>query len=126
MWGGWNADWREVGRASEERGRDYRPPPPFVGLEHLELCSENLRAWSRRTGHALSSQAPRVIETLPVELQLKFKTVRATLENDHGIDNLIAHLCVLNGERPGDRDRVAHSQALFDYMIRRGESLTDY
>eukprot|EP00959_Pyramimonas_sp_CCMP1952_P101954 2132102-Pyramimonas_sp.AAC.1 len=73
-WGGRSADWREAGRPSEERSRDCGPPPPFVGLEHLELYSENLRAWSRRAGHALSSQAPRVIETLPVELQLKFKT----------------------------------------------------
>eukprot|EP00959_Pyramimonas_sp_CCMP1952_P416867 8733657-Pyramimonas_sp.AAC.1 len=33
---------------------------------------------------------------------------------------------MLNGERPGDRERSAQNLALFDHMIRRGETLTDF
>eukprot|EP00959_Pyramimonas_sp_CCMP1952_P355064 7437678-Pyramimonas_sp.AAC.2 len=39
---------------------------------------------------------------------------------------MLGHLAVLNGERPGDRAREAQNRALFDYMIHRGETLTDY
>eukprot|EP00959_Pyramimonas_sp_CCMP1952_P348280 7295518-Pyramimonas_sp.AAC.1 len=59
-------------------------------------------------------------------MQVKFRTIRTELEGPDGVEKLIQHLSLLNGERPGDAERTAHEAALFDYQIRKAESLTEY
>eukprot|EP00959_Pyramimonas_sp_CCMP1952_P317448 6643891-Pyramimonas_sp.AAC.1 len=74
-------------------------------------------AWSRRAGHLPESQAPRPVESLPAELQLKFKPIAASLLKPDGAQKVVEHLAILDGERPGDRERLSHVHASFDYMI---------
>eukprot|EP00959_Pyramimonas_sp_CCMP1952_P041246 862732-Pyramimonas_sp.AAC.1 len=95
-------------------------------MQHLDIYIHNLRAWTRRTALGTSLQADRVLETFPLELQAKFKTVRLSLAMGSGLDRLAEHLTLLSGERPGDKDRQMQNEALFDYVIKKGESLTDY
>eukprot|EP00959_Pyramimonas_sp_CCMP1952_P045887 958975-Pyramimonas_sp.AAC.1 len=52
--------------------------------------------------------------------------IRSSLDAADGIAKLLSHLSILNGERPGDRERGAQNLALFDHMVRRGETLTDF
>ncbi|CAK0800210.1 unnamed protein product, partial [Prorocentrum cordatum] len=72
------------------------------------------------------TRAGRVIETFPIELQARFKSIRHLTDESDGLSQVIDHLKLLNGERPGDKEREAHNQALFDYAIKKGETLTDY
>ena len=106
--------------------RDYGAPPVWHGFEHLELYGSNLHSWVNRTGYRPELRAGKVIESLPVEVQQKFKAIRRTLDYRYGVDKLLEHLAVLNGERPGERLRLAVSTALFRASAHRGEALTDF
>ena len=61
-----------------------------------------------------------------MELQVKFLPMWKCLETEDGVEKLLAHLGVLDGERPGGRDRLSQNRALFDYTVRRGETIADY
>eukprot|EP00959_Pyramimonas_sp_CCMP1952_P173343 3622357-Pyramimonas_sp.AAC.1 len=68
-------------------------------------------AWTRRTGFGPVTRAGRILEGLPVDMQGRFKLIRHESETEDGVEKLLAHLSVLNGERPGDRERAAHNAA---------------
>eukprot|EP00959_Pyramimonas_sp_CCMP1952_P202908 4243678-Pyramimonas_sp.AAC.1 len=90
------------------------------------MYKTNLTAWANRTAYKPQQRANRVLETFPIELQARFKPVLADLDKDEGLNSLLEHLGVLNGERPGDVQRDATNKALFDYFIHRNESITDF
>eukprot|EP00959_Pyramimonas_sp_CCMP1952_P107443 2246325-Pyramimonas_sp.AAC.1 len=86
----------------------------------------NLQSWAARTGYPEQQRAGKVLENLPIDVQQRFVSIRPTLDHEKGPTTLIERLSVLNGERPGDKEREAHCAALFHYGIRRGETLTDF
>ncbi|CAK0891631.1 unnamed protein product [Prorocentrum cordatum] len=49
----------------------------------------------------------------PIEIQAKFRSIRHLVDGDSGVDKVIDHLKLLNGERPGDKGREAHHEASY-------------
>ena len=67
-----------------------------------------------------------MLEGFEIDLQTKCKGIRHLLDTEEGITELLKHLHLLKGEKPGDKEREAHNEALFDYLIRPTESLTSF
>ena len=75
---------------------------------------------------ARSSQDGSATET-KMELAKKInKLPEAELACASGVSRVLSHLSVLNGERPGDDQKKANREAMYQVGILRGETLTDY
>ena len=95
--GGWGSAW---GGHREEVSRDYSAPPSFPGLQYLPVYRDALRRWCDRTAIRASHRAGRILEGFSVELQEKMRQLpREKLDCEDGVDNLLAHLSLLWGER---------------------------
>ena len=113
--------------AAPERSRDFGPPPEFKGLDNLETYKRAVNRWVVRTGFKPQEQAGKVIDSLPMEFIKKInKLPEAELACAGGVNRVLSHLAVLNGERPGDDQRKANREAMYQIGIQRGETLTDY
>ena len=120
-WGSWNwKDWSEwpdkwtTGwsqsedrREDKEFNRDYSAPPNFPGLDHLPIYRDALRRWCGRSAIKPQHRAGRVIEGMNVDYQEKLRQLpREQLDCEEGVDNLLAHLSLIRGERARDDERL--------------------
>ena len=113
--------------AGSERNRDYGAPPEFKGLDNLETYKRAVNRWVVRTGFKPHEQAGKVIDSLPMDLAKKInKLPEADLAGAGGVNRILSHLAVLNGERPGDDQKKANREAIYQIGIQRAEALTDY
>ena len=83
--------------------------------------------WKDRTGFKPQEQAGKIIDTLPMEIANKInKLPEEELACATGVSKVLSHLSVLNGECPGDDQKKANREAMYQVGIQRGEILTDY
>ncbi len=112
---------------TSERSRDYSAPPEFKGLTNLEHYKKSVCRWKDRTGFKPEEQAGKIFDTLPMDIAAKInKLPESELSCASGVSRVLAHLSVLNGERPGDDQKKANREAMYQVGILRGETLTDY
>eukprot|EP00974_Lingulodinium_polyedra_P085156 8244143-Lingulodinium_polyedra.AAC.1 len=64
-------------------------------------------------------QADKVVEGLPMDLQLKLRSVAGKLDGEDGLNCFLEHLSLLRGERPGDERRKALRAAFYNSHTRR-------
>ncbi len=108
--------------AGSERNRDYGAPPEFKGLDDLETYKRAVNRWVVRTGFKPHEQAGKVIDSLPMDLATKInKLPEADLACAGGVDRILGRLAVLNGERPGDDQKKANREAMYQIGIQRVE-----
>ena len=76
--------------------------------------------WKDRTGFKPQEQAGKIIDTLPMEIANKInKLPEEELACATGVSEVLSHLSVLNGECPGDDQKKANREAMYQVGIQR-------